>query len=199
MRFHQPFDEFLRNRTAVRVLRRMLAVPAKEFTGRELAAESGTPPPNAIRELNRLRTHGLVERRTAGSAQLWRLRQAHDLAAPLARAFAAERTALVRLRRACVEPLARVPGVERLVLIGSVARGDERPDSDVDLVVVVAGARAREAVLAVLDDVAVRVVRTFGNRLSPLVYTRRGLASRRAENVRRSMEREGMAWWGKRA
>lgn len=195
MRFHEPLDGLFRNRTSVRVLRVLARFPAKEFTGRELAAEAGTSPPNTIQALNGLRAHGLVERRTVGRAQLWRFRREHALAAPLRGVFAAEKTASERPWGIVTVALSQIPGVERIALFGSVARGDERPDSDIDLLVIVGSGRAKKKAEPAVDGLRAQVARRFGNRLSPVVLTRDEFASRRSATLRKSVLHDGIVLW----
>jgi predicted nucleotidyltransferase len=60
-------------------------------------------------------------------------------------------------------------GVRSLTLFGSVARGEARPDSDVDLLVVGESDSDREQVEAVMQAVAEQAAETLGVSLSPLV------------------------------
>jgi len=66
------------------------------------------------------------------------------------------------------------PTIDRLVLFGSRARGDHRPDSDYDLLIVVV--RREEALLDVLYDAVIDVLLLHGRLISLKVLERRELA-----------------------
>jgi len=105
-----------------------------EFSGRELARHVGRGSAAGIRRAaDRLVGQGVVSRRPAGSAHLYRLNRDH-LAAPCIEGLATLREQLLeRLRQliaAWEEPALIV------VLFGSVARGSAGAVSDLDLLVV---------------------------------------------------------------
>jgi len=170
MRFHGLVEEVFHGRTSIRVLRVLLRYPTKEFTGREMARLSGTAPSKAIQELNRLQGHGVVERRTVGATQLWRAVPGHYALESAAPVFRAEDRAMAELGKVLAAGL-RDPGVREAVLFGSVARGQEVASSDVDLLIVVQDAHARERIEPALARLRERVTRRFGNLLHAVVFT----------------------------
>lgn len=62
------------------------------------------------------------------------------------------------------------PALERVVLYGSVARGDDRRDSDIDLLVQVR--RRTQALEARVDDAVTDVAARQGELVVPIVLTR---------------------------
>ncbi|MDQ4041582.1 MAG: nucleotidyltransferase domain-containing protein, partial [Actinomycetota bacterium] len=104
------------------------------FTGREVHRLVGHSSEEGVRRtLNRLVAHGVVLRREAGRAHLYRLNREH-LAAPAVEVLASLRLRLLdRLREAIggwsIPPLAAA-------VFGSVARGEAGPASDLDVLVV---------------------------------------------------------------
>jgi predicted nucleotidyltransferase len=74
-----------------------------------------------------------------------------------------------------LERIGRVrPAIERLILFGSRARGDDRPDSDYDLLIVVAHKDA--ALLDVLYEAVMDVVLSHGRLISLKVFESREFA-----------------------
>ena len=112
----------------------VLAGAQASFTGRQVHQVAGRHSERGIRNaLHRLCAHGIVRRERVGSADQYTLNRAH-LAAPYIEALAGLRAEL--LRRISGE-LDRWPVAPVFVaLFGSAARGDMRPDSDIDVLVV---------------------------------------------------------------
>jgi predicted nucleotidyltransferase len=65
-----------------------------------------------------------------------------------------------------------------VTLFGSAARGDARPGSDLDLLLVTDTARANDRVAEAMDDLAGEAARTLGLNVSPLVMARARLRER---------------------
>lgn len=192
MRFRRPLDDLLGTRTAVRVLRALARFPRREATGRQLAAEALVDPSNANAALRRLQDHGLVEVRGAGRARLWKLAERNVLAVPLLELFGMERRLLDLVRDALARHLAAVPGIRRATVFGSVARGDERPASDVDVLVVVGDGVDKDDVGRRLAPVRDLVRSTFGNPPTFVIYSEREARAKRNLPLMRNVEREGL-------
>lgn len=192
MRFHSSLDGILVNRTALRVARLLVGNVGSEFTGREVAIRSKTSPANAIRELRRFEDNGLVERRVVGRAQVWKWKGAHYLTKPLRAAFLAEEGTLKALCTEIVRELGPDERVIKAVLFGSVARGDERAGSDIDLLVIARDERSVEAVRQRLDRLLERVSRSFGNSLAPIVYSAEEARRKNRPTLLVNVEREGV-------
>jgi predicted nucleotidyltransferase len=113
-----------------RALRALFAEPGRGFGQRELAAEAGIDPGSVARLLKRWVGAGLVTRRQQDG--LPRYYASNDPAlAPIATLMQQD-SQLVRTLR---EALARVSGVAVALVFGSVARGEARAGSDVDVLV----------------------------------------------------------------
>ena len=62
-------------------------------------------------------------------------------------------------------------GILSVVLFGSVARGDEKENSDIDLFVKVAGSAGRETAEKAAGKLSAQCVETFGNMVSAYILT----------------------------
>lgn len=198
MQFTAPLDELIHGRVAVRVLRLLCLFPSKEFTGREIAREAHVPPSNAIAELNRFYEQGLVQRRTAGRSQLWKLVPEHALVPELRELFESEHGLGRDLRRRLAVELRRILGVERAVLFGSVARGESRGSSDIDLLVIAKDARSKARLLQAAGNLRDVVARRYGNRLQLVVYSLEEWKSRKGPELVREIEQDGQLVWERR-
>ena len=109
-----------------------------ELTGRELARHTGHGSPEGIRRAaDRLVSQGTVLRRTAGGAHLYRLNRDHIAAAHIEGLANLRADLIERLRTLVAGWAAPAPVV---LLFGSVARGQANATSDLDLLVIRAGA-----------------------------------------------------------
>lgn len=112
----------------------VLANAKRAFSGREVHQVVGRHSERGIRNvLERLSDHGIVTRKRVGAASLYALNRQH-LAAPYIEALAQLRSELFQRITQEVESWTTLP--EYVALFGSAARGDMRPDSDIDLVIV---------------------------------------------------------------
>lgn len=114
-----------------------LARADEEFSGRELARRVGHGSPEGIRRAaDRLATQGVLSRRAAGTAHLYRLNRDH-LAAPWIEGLASLREQLIDRLRERVTGWEQSPRV--VLLFGSAARGQAATTSDLDVLVVRCG------------------------------------------------------------
>ncbi len=82
--------------------------------------------------------------------------------------FKAEKYSIENLKREISMVVKKFP-VENAVIYGSVARGDERPDSDIDLLLVVK--KRGKFVDELQNKLRGKILEFFGNTLSILVCT----------------------------
>lgn len=167
-------DYLLGARSRVAVLR-VLAAGGAPLSQRELARRAGVQVRSAQQAVELLAALGLADRLVGGRDHLVSLNPRHVLAPTVARLFGAEAD-LFRAVRERLSAWARSEGrrrvVEAVVLFGSGARGDDTPASDLDVLVVTAGAGARDGVEAAFGEVAADLRARFGVDVRPLVLGR---------------------------
>ena len=165
------------------VLRQLYAVQTPQTAG-DVHERSGIGSRNGIRyALDRLSEQGTVTRTTAGNTAIYELNHEH-LAYPALEAalreynpYSALRERLHRLVADCAWNYdhGQAPS---LAIYGSVARGDARPDSDLDLLLIVPDGRDGDD--PQVDDLSetlhVHVKRWTGNRAHVDVRTRSAVA-----------------------
>ena len=166
MRLHTPLEDLLTTRTGLRVLRVLVLSPERPWTGRELATAAASSPPQTLKALKQLERIGLVRRITAGRAHLWHLTEDHVLASPLRSLFSFEASLPELFLRELRAALKSLP-LQRAILFGSVARGTETGDSDVDLYLELNDFGSEEGVQAALTPIVVKFIRRYGIVLSP--------------------------------
>ena len=170
MKFHNVLEEVFGTQERVRVLR-ILARHPKEFTSRELSGYCGVSVRGVIDILTLFERHGFVKSRRVGSSILWKLDREHYLIRSIVLPnFQVEEDLPNRLSHEISKTIEKSP-VKKAVIYGSTASGDERPDSDVDLLLLVA--EKGKLVEELENQLRERILRLFGNMLSILVCTPR--------------------------
>ena len=136
-----------------RVLSLLLLRPGDRFHLRMVSRLTGVPAGSLHRELKQLAEAGLVVAERSGNQLLYSANEQspvfHELSAVLDKTAGTPPTLHEHAAEYTVEPRGRLPeidrkalaaicrryGVKKLSLFGSAARGELRPDSDVDLMV----------------------------------------------------------------
>jgi predicted nucleotidyltransferase len=131
---NQPLSDILSTRSKVAVLR-VLSETSVPLNGREIARRAGLVPGHAHRVLADLVAAGLVLSRDQGRANTYEFADPQSLISQqLRELFAAE----IGRRREVIEALTAAEiGALSVILFGSEARGDAKPGSDTDLLIVV--------------------------------------------------------------
>jgi len=135
MWLRHPLDDLLSSRAKVSILRVVSEVNTQP-SGREIARRAGVWSSAASRALGELTASGVLICRDHGRAKTYELdRTDVELVAQLRDLFRAEAD---RFRRFVADMGEGVPEALALLLFGSEARGEAKPHSDTDVLIVVA-------------------------------------------------------------
>lgn len=149
---------------------RALAHRARGASGMEIARAAGVAHQATLDSLARLETVGIVSRLPLGRGYLFSLNREHGLVQrgllPLLDEESGFGSRLRELLRSAFEK-----DVVAGVIYGSAGRDEDRPESDLDVCLVVRRASAKERVLQRAAGLADAVWRGFGVRLSVVAYT----------------------------
>lgn len=198
----QPLDEVLGARSKVRLLRELLR-QERAVSGREAGRLAGLSPAGARNALQDLVALGVVEREGQGVEHLFRINRGHFLVRHgLEPLFSAEERAVDAVFDRLADlasDLVEETGVDILsaVVFGSVAREEDVPGSDLDLLLVVSS-EEEELVRQAIAERAPDLERTFGLALSPVVMTLDRLRELREEgaSLAVAIEEEGRRVYG---
>jgi len=166
MKVHDALDGVLRGRGSLALLRIFCKYPGTSFTGRELAKLAHLSVSHVQSSLENLEVQGLVEKGRAGNSLMWKARPSNLLFQPLQRLLSEERELPELLIDRLRGGLRRARFI-RATLFGSVARGEESPESDVDLLLELASATDRPALEPIMLRLGDQVRDEFGLNLSP--------------------------------
>jgi predicted nucleotidyltransferase len=183
--FHRYQERIVGSKSKVKLLRVLFRFPDSDFTGEDLGRKAGVSKPMAHSALSDLVEENLVARRVAGRAYLYRLIPGSYSAKLVAPLFREGDSPLEGLSSLLGKKLERSL-VASATLYGSVVRGEEKPDSDIDIYLVLRHESDRRRVEALVSELNRSVLAMFGNRVSAIVKTVE--EARRAYRGRRSLE-----------
>lgn len=171
MRIHQPLNKILNNETKVKVLRFLYSNDI-EWSGRGIAREIQVSPATCHKALQELHSEGIVLLRNVGKTYLYQFNHhnyvAKELLHPL---FKKEERLLKVISRLLRDEFSEKvkEGIVSIALFGSVEKREDRPDSDIDLLVLVAGAKNKEKIEKAFDNLNEKTMRLFGKIVSPYI------------------------------
>jgi predicted nucleotidyltransferase/DNA-binding HxlR family transcriptional regulator len=186
MRFHEPLDDILGNRTQIKLLR-LLSRTRSAHTGRELARLIDLSHNSTRYALDELERNGLIVKQQAGRSNLYSLDEDNIIFTEiLSPAFKLEEDLLGEVARIFSDKLGE--DLVATILFGSVAKGEEHPNSDIDLVLVFGdevNPADREDEVA---EASLQVAKLFGNQVSTILL--KNTDFERKKNARRGLWRE---------
>lgn len=172
MRIHYKLDEILRQGSKIKVFR-FLFTQKDEHTGRNIAKSIGMSPSSTHNILQDMRKEGLISVRSQGNAILYKLKEDNyivkELLGPL---FKKEKHIYSHVVSFIKRRLCRAKrGIVTIAVFGSVARKEEEPGSDMDLLILLKNRDRKTEIGVLLDKLYVDMVKNFGVAISPYVLT----------------------------
>lgn len=169
MQFTNIIEKLISQPTKIKILR-FLVLHKPEMTGRELAKFCGVSHMQAYRILNEFELQGIITKVRVGKSHLFKLNEKNIIVKIFIKEiFEKEKNLLKKILN---DVLCKIKDkILSAVVFGSVAEGKERPDSDVDLCVLVKDKNIIKLVEKELADIEIEFYEQTGNRLSPMVLS----------------------------
>jgi predicted nucleotidyltransferase len=187
MRFHETLEDVLGSKIKIRILRLYYRTKGS-YSGREVARLIDYSQEATRIALHDLMEQGLLKRDYAGTSYIFTLNEEHMLFSKvIKRAFIAEQNSLIEIVKIFKELLGKE--FVRAVVFGSVARGEERPDSDIDILVVIKDSADIDALEDDVNNAATLSTAASGNPVMPIV-----IKAGEYEKKSRSKRKQGI--WG---
>jgi len=155
----------------IQILRALLPLGGP-VSGREAQRLARVSSDNGSRQaLNTLTEMGVLTQLRLRGSHLYTVNRDHHLIAPLEALFKAESQRFRMLRdivRGGLEASGALPHVVSAILFGSAARGDARPDSDLDVLFVADSKAVEDSVEEAAIDLQEEVFAKLGVTLAPI-------------------------------
>jgi predicted nucleotidyltransferase len=158
---------------------------------REIASVIKIPHTSVNRTLKELALYNLVSYSVAGSTHLWKLNKNSYGYATLSETIKNISALESPLKSLKIMILKSLPPklVKRIVLYGSVAKGMEAPNSDIDLFILVGNEMNKKKVQNVVDDLSIKCLDAYGNRLEAYILTDKEWAQKKDLSVLHEVEK----------
>lgn len=196
MRISGALDDVFATRGHLRVVRALDRLPEGfPVSARDLARRSEVAHNRASEVLSALTEIGLTQVQRAGRSDLYQLNRGHIMYPAVHKLFQQEAAVGSALQKLLRRRLAKMPRVREAYIFGSVARGESRTGSDIDLALVIPPSGPTVAEQAEIDALATEVRRRFGSQLGvhvsprPVAYR---VAGRAGRDLWRRIESEGI-------
>jgi len=168
MLLHKYLETLLGSRTKIKILRTLHKHRGKEFTIRELADFIGVSHTGVRKALNDLYEMNVINLRAIGNSHVVSINNSSHLLALMDTIFEYEEETVSLLVESLREGLCDKDHVKQVLLFGSVARTEEEPRSDIDILILTDDKeRAEESVSTLQPELS----RRFGNPLAPYILT----------------------------
>ena len=166
---NRSFDEVFRSWSNVAVLR-ALQDTASGFSGREVARVAGMSIRSALQALTSLENLGIVRRQRGGRDHIFTLNRNHYLVEQgIIPVFAIEHKFLEEVKSVIANAVKRQ--ALSVILFGSVARGEEIPQSDLDICCIVKNKLQQGKLQSILDGMSPTLHNRFGVKIGPIFFT----------------------------
>jgi len=181
MLFHNYLEELLGSRTKIKILRALNRHKGKEFTIRELANYIKISHTGVHKTLNDLYNMNAVTLKSIGKSHTVALNQESHIADLLDILYGFEEGTLRELQKMIKSKLCNQASIESAAIFGSIARREENPLSDIDLLIV---SSDREKAEDTVSELRVEVSRRFGNPISTYIMTREEMDKERPPSLK---------------
>ncbi len=181
MKFHAYLEQVLGTKAGISILRSLVKYKGKIFTVRGLARDADVSSVEASRTIEQLEQYGIVRIQPVGKAYQVSLNgKSYVLDKIVEPIFTAEGKTL----EALVKVLKKYLDTKKIIsaaIFGSVAKGEEREDSDIDLLVI---SDDRDYAYAVIGNVITEVSEIFYGKIAPIVFSKKEfIAKKRGDLV----------------
>ena len=184
MKFHAYLEHVLGTKAGISILRSLVRYKGKIFTIRGLAKSSSVSSVEASRTIQCLEQYGIVKVQPVGRAYQVLLNDRSYVLNRIVRPIlTAEERTLTELI-AILKKHLTAKKILSVAVFGSIVKGEEKEDSDVDLLVISDDFdHAAGAVANAREEVAL----VFHSSLSPMIFSKKKFVSKKNDDLVRSI------------
>jgi len=165
-------DTILSQGSKLKILR-LLYLQKGEHTGRAIARGIAMSPSVVLGTLRELQEEGLVSAKTAGKAHLYGIiEENHFVKKLLGPLFEGEKNIIGDVISAINRGISKGKAeIVSMALFGSVVRAEEKPGSDIDLLVVTHTSKGKARIEELMETADSLIMKQFRTTLSPYIKT----------------------------
>ncbi|MFH2110722.1 MAG: nucleotidyltransferase domain-containing protein [Candidatus Bathyarchaeota archaeon] len=164
MLLHRYLETLLGSKTKIKILRTLHRHEGKEFTIRELSNFINTSHTGVQKALQDLYEMNAVTLKAVGRSHTVSLKEESHLTPILTSLFNYEEETIRELQKDIRKHLCHEPTIKQVKIFGSVARGQEEPRSDIDLLIITSD---REKTEEILTGLQILCNNKYGNPIIP--------------------------------
>ena len=172
MRFNASLLDILNSATKLKIVKFLLTHEAS-MSEREIASILKVSHMSINRTMRELSEVNFVNFITVGKAHLWKVNRksyAFKVLSEFIKGVSGIKDPLDDLKGMILNNMPKNL-IKRVILFGSVAKGEEETDSDIDVFFLVKNTKDKEKIEPAIDKLSNACLETYGNRLSPYVLT----------------------------
>lgn len=180
MKFHISLLDVLNSKTKVKIIRFLLAHEAS-MSEREIASVLKVSHMSINRTMHDLAELNFVNFVTIGKAHLWRVNHksyAFKVLSELIKGVSVIKEPLDDFKSILLKNLPKTL-LKRVVLFGSVAKGSERANSDIDIFILVKDNQSKKKLEPQIEKLSNVCFEVYGNRLAPYLLTEQKLRQKK--------------------
>ncbi len=180
MRFNKPLDKIFGQKSKIKILRYLVNYK-KEMGVREIADAVNLVPANASVVLKDLEKENILMKNKFGRSLVFSLNKnnflVYSLIIPL---FEKER----KIKKEFVEFISNRINFpyETIILFGSIAKGTERPDSDIDIAIIIKNKKKVQKIEEEILNINAEISKNFGNSISPIIFVKKEFVEKMKNN-----------------
>jgi len=191
MKFHNTLEEIFSSKVKIAVMKLMCLNPEKKYIGREMARLLNISASRVSEVLELFRKNAVVNRERVGRASQWELNKKSILGNEVSSLINLERKIYKELKSRIYETLIREKSVLKVVLYGSVARKREKPESDIDVFILVKTKKDKELAAELIGKLNKYLLPRYGNVISESIYSEREWKDMGRTKIFKKIESEG--------
>jgi predicted nucleotidyltransferase len=172
MKFNASLIDILNSKTKLKIVKFLLTHEAS-MSEREIASILKVSHMSINRTMRELSEVNFVNFVTIGKAHLWKINRksyAFKVLSEFIKGVSRIKDPLDDLKDMILTNISKTL-IKKVVLFGSVAKGAEKTDSDIDVFFLVKDSRDKEKLSSALEKLSNACLETYGNRLSPYILT----------------------------
>jgi len=180
MEFHISLLNVLNSRVRIKIIEFLLTHEAS-MSEREIASVLKVSHMSINRTMRELADLNFVNFITVGKAHLWKVNQkshAYKALSELIKGVLDIKEPIEGLKKTLLKELPEKL-VKRVVLFGSVAKGTEKANSDIDIFILVKNRQSKEKIESSIEKLSDVCFDTYGNRLAPYILTVREIKQKK--------------------